>query len=181
MQSLVMLARVMSKCATRIYKQHHESLLPVWNAANEIRRELHRLVEQQRKDLNFGLVGDPSTGELGYARPRYRPVSASSHRILQSTDRLTLAAVYHHTLLLTFRPFLVLPPKLQHENASAGEAAAANLPTPPPWLDSACEYCLDAARHSIAFLAGASEQNVLCRVRPRPRAAVCGPSWAPIC
>ncbi len=65
MQSLVMLARVMSKCATRIYKQHHESLLPVWNAANEIRRELHRLVEQQRKDLNFGLVGDPSTGELG--------------------------------------------------------------------------------------------------------------------
>ncbi len=65
LQSLVTLARLMSKCATLIYKQHHKSLAPIWNAANEIRRELQRFAERQRSDLNFGLVGDPSTGELG--------------------------------------------------------------------------------------------------------------------
>jgi hypothetical protein len=55
----------MSKCVTRIYKQRHQSLAPIWDAANEIRRELQRFAEQQRSDLNFGLVGDPSTGEHG--------------------------------------------------------------------------------------------------------------------
>jgi hypothetical protein len=65
LESLVALARIMSKCATLIYRQNHKSLAPVWNAANEIRRELLRFAEQQRKDLNFGLVGDPGTGELG--------------------------------------------------------------------------------------------------------------------
>ena len=65
LQSLVTLARLMSKCATLIYKQHHKSLAPIWSAANEIRRELLQFAEQQRRDLNFGLVGDPSTGEHG--------------------------------------------------------------------------------------------------------------------
>lgn len=65
LQSLVTLARIMSKCATLIYKQQHKSLAPIWNAANEIRRELLRFAQQQRNDLNFGLVGDPGTGELG--------------------------------------------------------------------------------------------------------------------
>jgi hypothetical protein len=55
----------MSKCATAIYKQQHKSLAPIWDAAKGIRRELLRFAEQQRKDLNFGLVGDPGVGELG--------------------------------------------------------------------------------------------------------------------
>lgn len=65
LQSLVTLARLMSKCANLIYKQRHKSLAPIWSAANEIRRELLRFADQQRKDLDFGLVGNPSTGELG--------------------------------------------------------------------------------------------------------------------
>lgn len=55
----------MSKCVDRIYKPRHDTLLPVWNAANEIRRELHQFAQQQSKDMDFGVVGDPSTGELG--------------------------------------------------------------------------------------------------------------------
>lgn len=74
--------------------------------------------------------------------------------------------VYHHTLILTFRPFLVLRAKLRQDSASSGTTGNINtLPAPPPWLDTACEYCLDATRHCILFLAGACEQNVLCRVR----------------
>ncbi|KAL6402083.1 hypothetical protein AUP68_14548 [Ilyonectria robusta] len=63
--SLVTLSRIMSKCVRLIYSPRHDSLLPVWNAANEIRRELHRFAERQSKDMKFGLVGDASTGELG--------------------------------------------------------------------------------------------------------------------
>lgn len=55
----------MSKCVSLIYSPRHDSLLPVWNAAIEIRRELHRFAEKQSKDMKFGLVGDASTGELG--------------------------------------------------------------------------------------------------------------------
>jgi hypothetical protein len=61
--------------------------------------------------------------------------------------------VYHHTLLLTFRPFLILRAKLKQESSSSG---------PPPWLDTACEYCLEAARNMISFLAGACATNPFC-------------------
>lgn len=63
--SLVTLSRIMDKCVKRIYSPKHDSLLPVWNAAIEIRRELHRFAERQLKDMKFGLVSDPTTGELG--------------------------------------------------------------------------------------------------------------------
>lgn len=65
LRSLVTLSRIMDKCVKRIYSPRHDSLLPVWNAALEIRRELHQFAEQQLKDMKFGLIGDPSTGELG--------------------------------------------------------------------------------------------------------------------
>ncbi|KAK3906529.1 fungal-specific transcription factor domain-containing protein [Staphylotrichum tortipilum] len=149
-QSLATLAPIMSKCATLIYKQKHKSLGPIWNAANEIRRELLQFAEQQRKDLNFGLVGDPNAGELGVCQT-------------------VMSTMYHHTMVLTFRPFMILRAKLRQERACSGNPAApgssscANLPSPPPWLDKACEYCLEATKHCIAFLAGACEQNVLCR------------------
>lgn len=55
----------MSKCLNRIYTSRHDSLLPVWHAANEIRQELHDFAEKQIKDMNFGLIGDPSSGEVG--------------------------------------------------------------------------------------------------------------------
>lgn len=55
----------MDKCVKRIYSPHHDSLLPVWRAALEIRHDLNQFAEQQLQDMKFGLVGDPNTGELG--------------------------------------------------------------------------------------------------------------------
>ncbi|KAH6622685.1 fungal-specific transcription factor domain-containing protein [Chaetomium tenue] len=147
LQSLVTLARLMSKCATHIYNQNHKSLAPIWKAANEIRRELLQFAEQQRKDFNFGLVGDPGAGELGVCQT-------------------IISTMYHHTLVLVFRPFLVLRAKLRQEDTTSGSNPANNgngLPTPPPWLDKACEYCLEATRHCLVFLVGACEENMLCR------------------
>ncbi|EPE02493.1 c6 zinc finger domain protein [Ophiostoma piceae UAMH 11346] len=137
LQSVVTLARIMSKSVACIYRRHHDSLLPLWNEANEIRRELRQFAEKQREDFNVGVIDDPNAGELG-------------------VRQTIVSTLYHHTLILTFRPFLVLRAKLQQEDS-------ANHPPPPPWLDTACEYCLDAARHSIAFLIRACERNELCR------------------
>ncbi|KAL9573663.1 hypothetical protein ACKAV7_002207 [Fusarium commune] len=116
--------------------------LSLWNAAIEIRRELHQFAEQQLKDMKFGLVGDPSTGELGVCQAM-------------------VSTMYHHTLLLTFRPFLILRAKLNHDRAAA--TSAESLQMPPAWLDSACEYCLEAARNSVGFLTGSCATNILCR------------------
>lgn len=63
--SLVTLSRIMSKCVQLIYSPRHDSLLPVWKAAMEIRGELHRFAEKQSKDMKFGVVGGLSTGEHG--------------------------------------------------------------------------------------------------------------------
>ena len=181
MQSLATLAHIMSKCATLIYKQKHKSLGPIWTAANEIRRELLAFAEKQRKDLNFGLVGDPNAGELGVCQTIVStseckgaacPNEVTSPIEKDNTDDASI--VYHHTMVLTFRPFMILRAKLRQERACSrntavpGSSSGASLPSPPPWLDKACEYCLEATKHCIAFLAGACEQNVLCRVGISP-------------
>ncbi|CAM1507979.1 Fc.00g048270.m01.CDS01 [Cosmosporella sp. VM-42] len=119
------------------------SPLAVWNAAMEIRRELHQFAEQQLKDMKFGLVGDLSTGELGVCQAM-------------------VSTMYHHTLLLTFRPFLILRAKLRQDSSSIITGSTEGPHTPPAWLHSACEYCLEAARNTIGFLSGACEANVLC-------------------
>jgi hypothetical protein len=147
--ALVTLSRIMSRCVNRIYAPQHDSLLPVWNAANEIRRELHLFAEQQLREVKLGIVGDINSGELGVCQ-------------------VMVSTMYHHTLLLTFRPFLILRAKIRQENSASGNSSL----TPPAWLNSACEYCLDAARSTIGFLSGACEQNSLCRVSlkwSRPR------------
>ncbi|KAF7561008.1 hypothetical protein G7046_g3144 [Stylonectria norvegica] len=136
--SLVSIAKFMCKVVNRIYSSRHESLLPVWNAATEIRRELQKFAEKQ--DMSFTLAGDLSTEELGVCRA-------------------IISTMYHQTLLLTFRPFLVLRAKLRQDNSSGTNT----LHQPPPWLDSACQYCLDAAKNIIAFLTGACKDNVLCQ------------------
>ncbi|EEU44870.1 uncharacterized protein NECHADRAFT_96390 [Fusarium vanettenii 77-13-4] len=140
--SLVTLSRIMDKCVKRIYSPKHDSLLPVWNAAIEIRRELHRFAEKQLKDMKFGLVS-PTSGELGVCQAM-------------------VSTMYHHTLLLTFRPFLILRAKLKQEKSSSDPTSAETLHAPPPWLDNACEYCLEAARNSIGFLTSSCATNTLC-------------------
>lgn len=158
LQALVQLARIMSKCVNRIYSQRHDSLLPLWNAANEIRQELYGFAEQQMKVMQFGLVGDLSSGERGVYQAM---ISTSETHPRECKAMANLLPVYHHTVLLTFRPFLILRAKLRQETASLSKAPQ----TPPPWLDAACEQCLEAARNTVDFLLGACQKDTLCRVR----------------
>jgi hypothetical protein len=95
--SLVTLSRTMSKCVQLIYSPRHDSLLPVWNAAIEIRRELHRFAEKQSKDMKFGLVGDASTGELGVCQAM---VSTSKSDLRHIECRgLKMASVSSHFIV----------------------------------------------------------------------------------
>ena len=63
--SYVALSHIMTTCASRIYKQDHESILPIWAAANDIRRDLLAFADQQRRDMGFDLVSDVKMGEKG--------------------------------------------------------------------------------------------------------------------
>lgn len=65
LHSLVTLSRLMVKCASRIFGHNHGSILPVWNAALEIRRDLIAFADQQHRDMGMNLVGDSKPGEQG--------------------------------------------------------------------------------------------------------------------
>lgn len=74
-------------------------------------------------------------------------------------------------MLLTFRPFLVFRAKWRQDNIIKQNEAQSTghikteQTTTPPWLDEACECCLEAARCMIRNLSEACEVNNRVRVR----------------
>uniref|UniRef100_A0A093V9D1 Putative transcriptional regulatory protein STB4 n=1 Tax=Talaromyces marneffei PM1 TaxID=1077442 RepID=A0A093V9D1_TALMA len=144
--ALVEIARIMARAARNMYSQRHDSLLLMWKSAKEIRKEAHAFARRVQGVLNFGLDASPKTGEVGVCQ-------------------IVLQLLYHNTLLLTFRPFLVFRARWrrdgimkQNENPSTSGDKNEQSVTP-PWLDEACESCLEAARCMIRHLSGACEIN----------------------
>ena len=80
--SLVALSRIMSKCASRIYTQKHESLLALWTAANDIRQDLIKFGEENHKDMNFDFVADLKRGEAGVCQAII--FTGKSHRTVRA-------------------------------------------------------------------------------------------------
>uniref|UniRef100_A0A0B7JNW7 Zn(2)-C6 fungal-type domain-containing protein n=1 Tax=Bionectria ochroleuca TaxID=29856 RepID=A0A0B7JNW7_BIOOC len=146
LKSMVTLSRIMAKCTNQIYTPRHDSLMPMWNAANEIREQLHRFAECQPRDMGFELVGHTKPGEEGFCQT-------------------LLSSTYHQTLLLTFRPFLILRGKLRRQGKSPGTLRSAEKrpAAPPPWFDKACQICLDTAKSTINNMANALHTNELCK------------------
>ncbi|RFU81834.1 hypothetical protein TARUN_369 [Trichoderma arundinaceum] len=142
-QALVRLARLVSKCAARIYNQHHESLLHMWNAATELRHELQSYAEEQLFDIHLDIQGEPGTGECGFCKT-------------------IIASMYHHVQLLMFRPFLVLRGKLRTPAPQIGAESSDKL-RELTWLDTACEYCLEPARQIIKYINKSCEINHFCK------------------
>ncbi|KAH0529947.1 hypothetical protein TsFJ059_004636 [Trichoderma semiorbis] len=141
--ALVRLARLVSKCAARIYNQHHESLLHMWNAATELRHELQAYAEEQLFDVHLDIQGEPGTGECGFCKT-------------------IIASMYHHVQLLMFRPFLVLRGKLRTPAPQVGAESCDKL-RELTWLDTACEYCVEPARQIIKYINKSCEINHLCK------------------
>ncbi|KAL7793203.1 hypothetical protein V8C37DRAFT_409668 [Trichoderma ceciliae] len=140
---LVRLARLVSKCAARIYNQHHESLLHMWNAATELRHELQAYAEEQLFDVHLDIQGELGTGECGFCKT-------------------IIASMYHHVQLLMFRPFLVLRGKLRAPAPQTGAESCDKL-RGLTWLDTACGYCIDPARQIITYINKSCEKNHLCK------------------
>ena len=65
LQSMVKLSKIMSRCVHSVYSPRHNSALSIWNAASDVRQDLHLFGEQQIEEMDFGLVGDPMMGEKG--------------------------------------------------------------------------------------------------------------------
>lgn len=71
------------------------------------------------------------------------------------------SAVYYHTLLLSFRPFLIFRGHWQRKRAEQSDDGPTEMP---PWLNEACEYALVGARKTIQHLSEASRANDFVRV-----------------
>ncbi|KAJ5618781.1 hypothetical protein N7510_002765 [Penicillium lagena] len=145
---LVHLSQTISKSADQIYGQRHESLLHMWKVARSIAEDLRSHETRLEQTLGFGLCTAIQTGSLG----------------VRQTIFTTL---YYHTLLLTFRPFLIFRGRWQrdmkmsqHQSTDSGT----NRPTETPsWLNEACTHALTAAQRTIHHLCEASHVNDLVR------------------
>lgn len=81
---------------------------------------------------------------------------------------MTDSTVYYHTILLTFRPFLIIRGRWQRDmkrSARGPGSGAANRPNgTPSWLNEACANALNCAIRTIRHLCEAASVNELARV-----------------
>ncbi|KAI9896412.1 hypothetical protein N3K66_008584 [Trichothecium roseum] len=123
LNALVKLSKIMKDCVSSIYMARHDSIVPVWHAATEIKGRLQRLAEDELKELAFG-AGEPfdSTEKRG--------------------SQAFLSAMYHHVIILTFRPFIIMRTKLRNEMAKKKPQSSKTLQQLLPWLDQGAAYLL---------------------------------------
>ncbi|KAF9890472.1 hypothetical protein FE257_005877 [Aspergillus nanangensis] len=110
------------------------------------RRDYRSYDSKIQEALGFGLSKCPQPGEIG----------------VQQTIMVTL---YYHTILLTFRPFLIFRGRWQqdmkmssHEFGNSGTKRPTEIPT---WLNEACNQALGAACRTIQYIHEASMVNDL--------------------
>ncbi|KAJ5583998.1 uncharacterized protein N7459_003798 [Penicillium hispanicum] len=140
---LAHLCKTISRSANEIYGQNHESLLHMWRVARSIANDLRGHEAHMKEALGFGLDGNIQTGSLG----------------VRQTIFFTL---YYHTMLLTFRPFLMFRGHWQRSMEVPHDATSGASKHPkeiPSWLNEACNHVLTAARKSIHHLYEASASN----------------------
>ncbi|XHG06036.1 hypothetical protein AWENTII_009247 [Aspergillus wentii] len=142
--ALVHLSRVISRSVDEIYGQRHESLLQMWRISRSIVDDLRSFESEMQRALGFGLDKCAQPGELG-------------------VRQTILVMIYHHAVLLTFRPFLIFRGRWRHDMKSSARQSASgggNRPTEiPMWLNEACNIALNAARRTIHHLCEASSVN----------------------
>ncbi|KAF7923322.1 hypothetical protein EAE99_007019 [Botrytis elliptica] len=80
-------------------------------------------------------------------------LQSSAHPTL---EQLFLSNFHNHTLILTFRPFLIF-----HIRQQTAEKVAASENIAPPWLLKACQVAVFAAQELIAFASRAAKANSL--------------------
>ncbi|KGO74105.1 Transcription factor, fungi [Penicillium italicum] len=143
---LAQLCKTITRSVNEIYGQRHESLLHMWRVARSIANDLHGHEAHLQQALGLGLDDSVQAGSLG----------------VRQTIFITL---YHHTLLLTFRPFLIFRGHWQRERNSALNQPSTNVTNrpreTPSWLNEACNHAITAAQKTLHHLCEASRFNNL--------------------
>ncbi|PYH87959.1 C6 zinc finger domain protein [Aspergillus ellipticus CBS 707.79] len=152
LQVLIHLSKIITRSADEMYGRRHESLLQMWKIARSITDELRGYDSMMQHALGFGLEKRVQPGSLG-------------------VRQTILVTLYYHTILLTFRPFLIFRGRWQRdmkmESRREGSGAAKRPTEIPPWLNEACNQALSAACRTIHHLYEASIYNELVRVELR--------------
>ncbi|KAL4799194.1 fungal-specific transcription factor domain-containing protein [Aspergillus venezuelensis] len=142
---LIFLSDSICRSADELYGRHHESLVPMWRIAKSIWDDLRTFDTRMQRALGFGLDKRPQLGSVG----------------VQQTMFITL---YYHTILLTFRPFLIFRGRWnQDPKTTQGSNKDSTKREIPSWLNEACSYALSAACRTIYFLCESYTANELVR------------------
>ncbi|KAJ6138811.1 hypothetical protein N7471_005297 [Penicillium samsonianum] len=143
---LVQLCKTITRSVNEIYGQRHESLLHMWRVARSIAVDIRGHEAHLQQALGLGLDDSIQAGSLG-------------------VRQIIFITLYHHTLLLTFRPFLIFRGHWQRErNIALNQSStnATNLPRETPsWLNEACNHAITAAQKTLHLLCEASRVNNL--------------------
>ncbi|KAJ5299019.1 hypothetical protein N7476_010576 [Penicillium atrosanguineum] len=141
---LVQLCKAISRSTNEIYGEHHESLLHMWRVARSISDDLRELQPPMQHAFGFGLDAEVHGGSTG-------------------VKQIIFTTLYYHTLLLTFRPFLIFRGHWKRDMKASFHhpgGVTSNRPTEiPSWLNEACKHALTAARQTIHHLCDASRTN----------------------
>ncbi|KAF7718845.1 Fungal Zn(2)-Cys(6) binuclear cluster domain-containing protein [Penicillium ucsense] len=143
---LTELCKTISRSGNEIYSQRHESLLHMWRVARSIIHDLRNHEVYMKQALGFDLDASIEIGSLG----------------VRQTIFITL---YYHTLLLTFRPFLIFRGHWKRSLKASTQPPDTNAPPRsfkvPTWLNEACNHAITAASKTIHHLSEASRRNDL--------------------
>ncbi|OTB02667.1 hypothetical protein M426DRAFT_322431 [Hypoxylon sp. CI-4A] len=132
--SLCKLAHIAEDGARVIYGLRHASLGKLYVAAEEIHVRIREFA-----------------AESGIGSPGF----ANRHKIPDGIASLIIHNVYYHTILLTFRPFLIAE--------SALPSTQNNVSPQQVWLRQASRYAVNAAQDSIAYASYMFQKDDVCR------------------
>ncbi|CEL10414.1 hypothetical protein ASPCAL13534 [Aspergillus calidoustus] len=145
LHGLVFLSDAIARSADELYGRHHDSLLEMWKIAKSVRDDLRSFEFKMQRALGFGLDKRPQPGRIGVQQAIFN-------------------TLYYHTILLTFRPFLIFRGRWRQEmKASQANGNTGVKREAPSWLNDACDYALSAACRTIYFLCESYTTNELVR------------------
>ncbi|KAI3398056.1 hypothetical protein diail_9920 [Diaporthe ilicicola] len=136
--TLSRLAYIGEQCSKTIYNTHrYDSLRKLFIAAEDIHAQL-------RDFANKNGIGPASLDSNGQPSDGEHPL------------RLLLHNLYYHTILLTFRPFLVADYALASSPSSQDTASAM-------WLRQACRQATNTAQDCIMYCYSQLQRDEVCR------------------
>jgi hypothetical protein len=148
--NLCELARIAEVNAEEMYLHKSESLQLLYVAAERTHGQLRRFAEQA--GIGSSDVGSQG-GQYGGA-PALHLHNGNAHSSHKRASNADPPTVYYHSILLTFRPFLVT------------EALAGNRQKQGAmWLREACRHATDAAQDSLVFINNELVTTGCCKVR----------------